>query len=215
MRSLIIPIVLAGAGLLASASPLRVVLVGRPVYLDQPTAFLRDQGETMVDTSLDRYIEHEDDRTTSLSSPDSADTLCGAALLLARISNAFHPAFDFGATKNEAEHSTKTLPPMRIVDLLPIPHLPVLAGEEHERSHRGSTDRPFRMRFHTARISLGAWEGALVAFVVGCGISVLLCMSWALAELAIRGVHIVNSVQDDRLNTEPIVIAGGPHIYLT
>jgi len=44
-------------------------------------------------------------------------------------------------------------------------------------------------RVHRALISLGPWEGRIVAFVLGCGIGVLLRMFWVSAVLLVRGVR--------------------------
>ncbi|KAH9969324.1 hypothetical protein BGW80DRAFT_1335597 [Lactifluus volemus] len=50
----------------------------------------------------------------------------------------------------------------------------------------GHLDRPFLQRVHHALMSLGPWEGRIVAFVLGCGIGVLLRMSWVLTVLVMR-----------------------------
>ncbi|KAA1475612.1 hypothetical protein DENSPDRAFT_932475 [Dentipellis sp. KUC8613] len=53
----------------------------------------------------------------------------------------------------------------------------------HGSFHRGG---PFVARVHRALMMLGPWEGRAVAFVLGCGIGVLLRMFWVLAILTIR-----------------------------
>ncbi|KAJ7057626.1 hypothetical protein C8F01DRAFT_991648 [Mycena amicta] len=45
------------------------------------------------------------------------------------------------------------------------------------------------MRVHFALMSLGAWEGCAVAFVLGCGIGVLLRMFWVLTVLSVRALR--------------------------
>jgi hypothetical protein len=49
------------------------------------------------------------------------------------------------------------------------------------RGHRG-----FVQRLHYSLMNLGLWEGRAVAFVLGCGIGVLLRMFWVLAIVAYR-----------------------------
>ncbi|KIJ95126.1 hypothetical protein K443DRAFT_337558 [Laccaria amethystina LaAM-08-1] len=46
----------------------------------------------------------------------------------------------------------------------------------------------FGMRLHRALMSLGPWEGRAMAFVLGCGIGVLLRMFWVFAIVMIRVV---------------------------
>jgi hypothetical protein len=69
---------------------------------------------------------------------------------------------------------------------------PDVAVMHHEvdEIHNGNHHRAcFLHRVHRALISLGPWEGRIVAFVLGCGIGVLLRMFWVLAVLLVRGVR--------------------------
>jgi len=59
----------------------------------------------------------------------------------------------------------------------------------HNKDKGGHPRGPFLHRVHRALLSLGPWEGRIVAFVLGCGIGVLLRMFWVLAVLLVRGVH--------------------------
>ncbi|PCH35947.1 hypothetical protein WOLCODRAFT_28229 [Wolfiporia cocos MD-104 SS10] len=52
------------------------------------------------------------------------------------------------------------------------------------RHHRG----PFLRRLHFALMALGPWEGRAVAFVLGCGIGVLLRMMWVLGIVMVRAI---------------------------
>lgn len=65
------------------------------------------------------------------------------------------------------------------------PSVPVM----HHIHKGGPPQGPFLHRVHRALISLGPWEGRTVAFVLGCGIGVLLRMFWVLAMLLVRGVR--------------------------
>ncbi|KAI0744362.1 hypothetical protein C8Q80DRAFT_1186474 [Daedaleopsis nitida] len=53
----------------------------------------------------------------------------------------------------------------------------------HWRGHYGPS---FMRRLHLALMSLGPWEGRAVAFVLGCGIGVLLRMVWVIALVTVR-----------------------------
>jgi len=56
------------------------------------------------------------------------------------------------------------------------------------RYHKDGQYRgPFLRRVHRALMMLGPWEGRIVAFVLGCGIGVLLRMFWVMAVLLVRG----------------------------
>jgi len=81
------------------------------------------------------------------------------------------------------------------------PHHPG-GGEDHEHrphhghhGHRGHHShghkhhKSFLGRIHKATKALGPWEGRAVAFVLGCGIGVLLRMFWVLSVLAYRTVR--------------------------
>ncbi|KAI0284520.1 hypothetical protein BC826DRAFT_1055813 [Russula brevipes] len=58
----------------------------------------------------------------------------------------------------------------------------------HHKVQKGCHSRaPFLQRVHRALVSLGPWEGRVVAFILGCGIGVLLRMFWVLAVLLARG----------------------------
>lgn len=63
-----------------------------------------------------------------------------------------------------------------------IPH-----PRPHHHIHRwGNT---FSMRIHDALMALGPWEGRAVAFVLGCGIGVLLRMFWVLTVVTYRAIR--------------------------
>ncbi|KAJ4480879.1 hypothetical protein J3R30DRAFT_3462072 [Lentinula aciculospora] len=59
----------------------------------------------------------------------------------------------------------------------------------------------FMRRLHFSLMTLGPWEGRAVAFVLGCGLGVLLRMLWVLTVVAYRTVRGDNSTQ------EPLFIA--------
>jgi len=49
--------------------------------------------------------------------------------------------------------------------------------------------KAFLKRIHTALLALGPWEGRAVAFVLGCGIGVLLRMFWVISVIAFRMIR--------------------------
>ncbi|KAF7376849.1 F-box domain-containing protein [Mycena sanguinolenta] len=67
----------------------------------------------------------------------------------------------------------------------------------------------FLMRVHFALMSLGPWEGRAVAFVLGCGIGVLLRMFWVLTVLTYRAVRGPSSFAIAVSEAEQYVILEG------
>jgi len=59
----------------------------------------------------------------------------------------------------------------------------------HHHFGMGRHRSPFMHRLHFALASLGPWEGRAVAFVLGCGIGVLMRMIWVLAVVIVRTVR--------------------------
>ncbi|KAL1743786.1 hypothetical protein HDZ31DRAFT_40159 [Schizophyllum fasciatum] len=59
----------------------------------------------------------------------------------------------------------------------------------HHRIHFHHEEVSFLRRVHFALMTLGPWEGRAVAFVLGCGIGVLLRMLWVLAVVGYRTVR--------------------------
>ncbi|KAG6808082.1 hypothetical protein H0H92_005441 [Tricholoma furcatifolium] len=63
----------------------------------------------------------------------------------------------------------------------------------HPGKHRFGLQRlanaPFVRRLHVALLALGPWEGRAVAFVLGCGLGVLLRMFWVLAVVSYRMIR--------------------------
>jgi len=78
-----------------------------------------------------------------------------------------------------------TAGPVRPIDpvhILPFPH-----GSNMAMSR--AYVPTFAGRIHRALSSLGPWEGRAVAFVLGCGIGVLLRMFFVLAVLSVRAIR--------------------------
>ncbi|KAG6841690.1 hypothetical protein H0H93_004197 [Arthromyces matolae] len=60
----------------------------------------------------------------------------------------------------------------------------------------------FVRRLHVALMALGPWEGRAVAFVLGCGIGVLLRMLWVLVIVTFR---LFKAPRDENVYT-PILL---------
>jgi len=73
---------------------------------------------------------------------------------------------------------------------------------KHDRLyfHNGT----FMDRLHIALMALGPWEGRAVAFVLGCGIGVLLRMIWVLAVVTYRVIK--GPREEERQYTEIFVV---------
>jgi len=61
-----------------------------------------------------------------------------------------------------------------------------LPPSRHWRHNNHIEREPFLRRIHFALMALGPWEGRAVAFVLGCGIGVLLRMVWVVMLLTFR-----------------------------
>ncbi|KAF5365695.1 hypothetical protein D9758_003273 [Tetrapyrgos nigripes] len=68
----------------------------------------------------------------------------------------------------------------------------------HHRLHRES----FLRRLHVALMTLGPWEGRAIAFVLGCGLGVLLRMMWVLVVVSYRAIR-GNSEDDNEYIAVP------------
>ncbi|KAF8069895.1 hypothetical protein FPV67DRAFT_1623316 [Lyophyllum atratum] len=88
-------------------------------------------------------------------------------------------------------------------DAVPNPYI------AHPRPHHGGLQQRLRnsstlQRVHVALMVLGPWEGRAVAFVLGCGIGVLLRMFWVLAIVSYR--LIKGPKEDENKYTEIFVV---------
>lgn len=70
---------------------------------------------------------------------------------------------------------------VKVVNALPVAH-----GHYGHHRMRMHSQESFTSRLHYALMMLGPWEGRAVAFVLGCGIGVLLRMMWVLALVSYR-----------------------------
>jgi len=195
MKFSILPLAVASAGLLASASPMRVVIVSSGVApIDGPVAHMRPVAVT-------------GGAVVKQHAP------CGGRLRqkAASMSKAFMTALGFTASDNKEGksqghwHHVEPLPfigtpnanglealegetqggdKIRILPMSAHPHPERIHA--HRVHHHLKGKHSFLMRVHFALMSLGPWEGRAVAFVLGCGIGVLLRMFWVMTVISYR-----------------------------
>jgi len=88
----------------------------------------------------------------------------------------------------------------------------------HNHPHRHHRSDSFIFRMQTALLSLGPWEGRAVAFVLGCGIGVLLRMLYVLAVVAYRSVRSSDEYEYVRVGAEQDevdqVVRSAPPVYV-
>ncbi|KZP06764.1 hypothetical protein FIBSPDRAFT_966166 [Athelia psychrophila] len=63
-------------------------------------------------------------------------------------------------------------------------------GKHHAHAHAHHGHMGFLHRIHRALASLGPWEGRAVAFVISCGLGVLLHMLFVLVVVAFRTLQV-------------------------
>jgi hypothetical protein len=116
------------------------------------------------------------------------------------ISNAFRQAL--GLSFIEAENKMHILPfvgtPPTFVEVGPNGVDGKAGGRgngihPHHHHHHGFkrklANKPFLARVHLALMALGPWEGRAVAFVLGCGLGVLLRMFFVLVVISYRAIR--------------------------
>jgi hypothetical protein len=94
-------------------------------------------------------------------------------------------------------------------------------GHHHHMKHMRGHFRhngSFLRRVHLALMSLGPWEGRAVAFVLGCGLGVLLRMLWVLSVVTYRAIKGQSEDETEyvpvlnQLDAEEIFVA--PPVYI-
>jgi hypothetical protein len=224
MKVSFIPLALTCTGLVASATPLRVIVVsnGANVPENGPVAHM-----------MAPQRPPQAPQPVFISGAKGADGVsfhapCGGARFRQKVTSladSFKIALGFQiappkpTTYKSLSNQIHPSPPPKAQKLAPPPWVgapPRFEGKmvpkedrifwghkaEHDAEHphhrhqghgrfrfrhheRGS----FLMRVHFALMSLGVWEGRAVAFVLGCGIGVLLRMFWVISVLTFRAIR--------------------------
>jgi len=190
MKFFTLPFLIAGAGLAllqASASPIRIVVVTSNVPAVSPNIRFGHPVPQRADASL--FSAAPDSEVARISGRPKERRPCFGMTLREKalsVSNSFRKAMglppleDFHSPPRPGE--VHILPFLGDPNAVPHPHHNGHNGMVSHRHHRGS----FFRRIHHALMALGPWEGRAVAFVLGCGIGVLLRMVWVMAVVAYR-----------------------------
>jgi len=217
MKLSIFPLALTCTGLLASASPLRVIIVSSSIQAPDngPVAHLQPPHLT---------LEANNGVITKQRAP------CGARLRqkASSFSEAFKIALGFGKS-NKPEADVKHFTP---VPFIGTPHIvegtkgkdgeymrifnePARQrhGHHHHRLHQ-SGRHSFLMRVHFALMSLGPWEGRAVAFVLGCGIGVLLRMFWVMMVVSYRMIKGQRSPSEQEEHEYTVIDLDAEEIFV-
>ncbi|KDR67785.1 hypothetical protein GALMADRAFT_257621 [Galerina marginata CBS 339.88] len=206
--------VIAGAGIAqVTASPIRIIITGlegRPNgalplegprfghAVPVPPAVATMKWSSDGEQDITKYLQMWES-----SKPPHMRRPCGGRMSRFRqkgieISNAFRKTFGLPIIENHPHiHAHPYIPmnaPVRNGAMVvsssssssPAPHYRHQhhPGMRVHHVHGGS----FANRLHYSLMNLGRWEGRAVAFVLGCGIGVLLRMFWVLAIVTYRAI---------------------------
>ncbi|KZV97784.1 hypothetical protein EXIGLDRAFT_746950 [Exidia glandulosa HHB12029] len=203
---------LLGCAALVSAAPIRVVVVSKSVdgavpkfRVGHAAAHLYNSDNlAKKDAGVDEPVFH-----ILPFAPDVAPTPpfvrpgrihsnangehkpCGGKSV--RISNWFRSAVGLPPIAAHNGHAVK----FHAAPAEPIVHVEHPHRYHHRRPHNMGghlphAPRPFTHRLQVALLTLGPWEGRIVAFVLGCGIGVLLRLVWVMCVIAFRSVRRSN-----------------------
>jgi len=209
MRFPTISCLLVGAGVV-SASPLRVLLIsesegaGSNLRLGHPVAIAHEyrhpdnpNGPVRTRMGCGRFKEK------ALAMSNAFRQALGLPLIESSPhGHHHHPTAVVHPTM--VVHPTAVVTPPTIVRFFPNGTDGMTKGGEHVKvvhphhhhhhgHHRGMranlAHESFLTRVHFALMTLGPWEGRAVAFVLGCGLGVLLRMMWVLAVISYRTIR--------------------------
>jgi hypothetical protein len=199
-------VLLAGLGIAqyALASPMRVVVItnsqgaSSELFVDGPPK-ASDHGMHIIKPGQPEIMIHE---AGPHPVPVPARRPCHGAKMrenAIRLSNAFRKALGLPLIESQPMIVGFTAGPNG--EMTHHPHHP---HHHHHHHHHHRHDKAFLRRIHHALMSLGPWEGRAVAFVLGCGIGVLLRMVWVMSIIAYRMLrgdrepHIIQLVCEEQ-----------------
>jgi hypothetical protein len=98
-----------------------------------------------------------------------------------------------GSRNGQIEGKTRGGDAIRILPVSEMPHPHPHPHHHHHHEHPHAHHhhfghRGFVKRLEQALLALGPWEGRAVAFVLGCGLGVLLRMLWVLTVITYRSI---------------------------
>ncbi|KIM83448.1 hypothetical protein PILCRDRAFT_819690 [Piloderma croceum F 1598] len=200
MKLPILPLLVAGAGIAqhVSASPIRVIVteVSSNMRLGHAMANAKDNNPHVAHLTTTVTQVEDAGRPRKSHRPHH---LCGGAIRAKAIaiSNAFRQALGFPIIE---AHPPSTPEGKEIhgglIRIMPFTGTPLDAhgemqlkpehGHRHQFKHGHGS---FLRRIHHALMALGPWEGRAVAFVIGCGLGVLMRMVWVMAIVTYRMIR--------------------------
>jgi len=214
MKLPFLSVLVAGAALVeVGASPLRVIVVTNSQEVSPKLRFGHAAGHHNINSPV-----------LPAGSNGRIRRPCGGGRIRQKaveISNAFRKALGFPLIDNHVMpvRPVNNARPDGMVHILPFVGTPPTFLPVHESGkvimlphpHGHPQDRlthhmerePFSRRLHFALMALGPWEGRAVAFVLGCGIGVLLRMLWVLCVISYR---IVRGGKEKEHNYAEIIV---------
>jgi len=226
----------AGASLAqVGAIPLRMIIVSSSISEGLPPNM---RNSMAVPYTMGSGPDHNIHKVSNYANPTSRRP-CGGRMggKAIELSNAFRKALGWPTIETDMKATdsgrVRILPfigtPPTFIDLpshgdLPVPRPighPGFHPHPHHRHH--PHDQPsFMTRLHFSLTALGPWEGRAVAFVLGCGIGVLLRMFWVLAIISYRALNGSNDdeteythlVVEEYPDAEEIVVAPPTYTYI-
>jgi hypothetical protein len=196
MKFSILPLLIAGAGIAqhVSASPIRVVVTEiSNIRLGHAVANVNDNSNvahTFPTAIMGNQVDDAGRHKKHRPCPG------GMRAKAIAISNAFRKALGLPLIEAHAR------PPMDgekevhggLVRIMPFIGTPVddqgdMKKDPHPHHHHKHHKSSFLRRISHALMSLGPWEGRVVAFVIGCGIGVLLRMIWVMGIITYRMIR--------------------------
>jgi len=214
--ALITSLLLAGAGLanaqLAVEEPTRNELThlrfGHAV-VNKPDVELPTEGHIrVIVTSIARPAHANHD--------NKSKTGCGGSKMRSKaiqVANALRKAFGLAPIKTHHHHHHQPPPATEVTGMHPNHKDGAHIMGHHDENmvhHHGHKfhHKSFNARLQRALMSLGPWEGGAVAFVLGCGIGVLLRMFFVLLIVAVRGIRASRSENEYiQIDAEEIIVA--------
>jgi hypothetical protein len=173
----------------ASASPLRVIMLSSGQEVSSPIRFGHAVGLTNPNVAQISAPKDEGKGTRRKH--------CGGAKFhdkAIEISNTFRQALGLPLIETHIKADTETHD--GLIRILPVSlggatvtgvgEYGSVAHRIHTHHHHHIHAQSFLKRVHQALMALGPWEGRAVAFVLGCGIGVLLRMFWVMTIVCYR-----------------------------
>ncbi|KAG9220335.1 hypothetical protein CCMSSC00406_0006600 [Pleurotus cornucopiae] len=203
MKFAVLECLIIGAGLVAS-SPLRVIMVSSSS--SEVTAHLRfgfpvahahaHAGNNVVTLSNGAAVAGTQQQSGAGRRPS-----CRFRQKAVGLSNSFRKALGLppieGHPKPDSEIHGGVIRIMPFIGTPPNLMAAPGSGEIHphhrhghgHHHHQVGQDATFVTRLHYSLTALSPWEGRVMAFVLGCGIGVLLRMLWVLAVISYRSIR--------------------------